>query len=129
MQTIDLGPAFFHFIRVRNAPLLHTALTIETDPPFRKSRSLIARVPLIPRIPVLRDLPLMDRAIVLGWWRHTDWDEETALMQALQGYGMDLYDEDLDDPEVRQVIRENIAAQGLPPDEEWQIVSAFGVVD
>lgn len=117
MQTHDIGRAFFHFIHVRpGTPLLHTAPTVEIEPPYRRSESLIIRL-----------LPFR-RALVLGWWEDTEWDAEEALMEAVRGWGIDPYDDSsMHDPEVRKLIRENVAAQSRDLDTEWTVISALGV--
>lgn len=113
-ETTDIGRAFFHVIHIQpGTPLAHLAPTVEIEAPYRSSRSLVIRLPF-------------RRALVLGWWRNLGWDEEEALLQAVSGWGVDPYD-DMQDPEVRQVIRENIAASGLDMDSEWQVISALGV--
>lgn len=81
-ETTDLGRAFAHAIALDpNAPRLHTAVTDELDPPFRRSRSLVLRL-------------WKSRGLVLGWWRKTGRDEDEALMAALQGVETSLLDED-----------------------------------
>jgi hypothetical protein len=118
MHTRDIGRAFFHFVRVQpGSPIFHTAPTVEIEEPFRRSDSLVVRLPF-------------RRAIVLGWWEDTGWDADTALMEAVWGWGIDPYDDRLQyDESVRQTIRENIAANisGDDPTVEWQIISALGV--
>lgn len=115
MQTTDIGRSFFHVIRVRpDTPLKHRAITVEIEPPYRRSNSLILR--LTPT-----------RALVLGWWTDTEWDAEDALTAAVQGWGIDPYSDSLEDPETKQIIRENIAAQSKDLDSEWTIVQALGV--
>ena len=70
--THDIGRLFFHTIRVqRGTPLAFRAKTTEVDPPFRQSHPLVLR------------LPLLSRALVLGWWEDTDRDEDEALSHAL----------------------------------------------
>lgn len=114
-QTHDFGRLFTHTIQlVEDAPLAHRAKTVEIDPPFRQSRPLVLRV------------PFTGKALVIGWWLNTAWDEETALLEAVSGWGVDPYDESIDDPEVQQTIRENVARSGLDLDDEWHIVSALG---
>lgn len=114
-ETKDVGRFFFHTIRInKGTPPLHTAKTVMVEPPYYRSLSLIVRLPF-------------RFGLVLGWWRHTGWDEEHALLEAVSGWGLDPYADDLDDPDTRQTIRENIAASGLDLDDEWQIISALGV--
>lgn len=73
-NTHDVGPIFVHGIRLdRNAPRLHTYPTYEIEAPYRRSNTLIVRL-------------WGERGFALGWWRHTGWDERTALLRALQGY-------------------------------------------
>jgi hypothetical protein len=115
MQTTDIGRAFFHVIHVkRGTPTFHMADTVEIEAPYRRSRSLVIRL-------------TFRRALVLGWWRDTSWSEEKALMEAVAGWGIDPYDDSMEDPEVKQLIRSNVASQSKDVDSEWHIISALGV--
>lgn len=116
--TVDIGRLFFYVIKVRpGTPPLHTAPTFEVDPPFRRSRSLIVRIPFG-----------FYSALVIGWWRASHASEEEALYAALDGYGIDLYDEDVDlsDPEVKHAIRDVVSRSGLDMDDEWKIIRMLG---
>lgn len=71
-ETHDLGPIFVHSIWLKEgAPLAHTAPTNELEEPYRRSKSLIIR------------LPFTNRGAVFGWWRKTGRDEEEALREAV----------------------------------------------
>lgn len=116
-QTHDFGPLFFTTLDLVPGPLLHSGWSQEVEPPFRASRVIVIR------------LPFLNKGLALGWWRKTGMDEEEALLAAMSGYGLDLYDADLDDPGVRQKIRENIAQHADDVDDEWTIMQAMGVFD
>jgi len=114
-QTKDLGRFFFYFARVQpGSPLVHTATTVMVEPPYHRGTSLIVRLPL-------------RCALIAGIWRRSGWGEEEALMEAVSGWGVDPWDDTLEDPEVKQVIRENVAAQIDDLDTEWQVIAALGV--
>ena len=114
-ETKDHGRFFYHLIRInKGTPPLHLAPTVMVEPPYRRSTSLVVRLPF-------------RFGLVLGWWKDTGWDEETALLEAVSGWGVDPYSNDLEDPDTRQTIRNNIAASGLDLDDEWQLISALGV--
>jgi hypothetical protein len=116
MQTHGIGRAFYHTIRVKpDTAFLHTAPTVEIEPPYRRSDSLIVRVPFTPW------------AIVLGWWEDTGWDPEEALMEAVSGWGINPYEDNLQNPEVAATIRQNVAAWSKDLDSEWTVVQALGV--
>lgn len=117
-QTADIGPLFFQVLKLnRNAPVLHSGKSQEVDEPFRTSVVKIVRI------------PLTGIGIAVGWWQQTGFNEEQALIAAVDGFGLDLYDTDLDDPEVRDQIRENIARRTDDLDQEWMIMDALGVTD
>lgn len=117
-NTHDFGPLFVTFVDLKPGLLpLHIGKSQEVEAPFRASEVLILRIPII------------NKGLALGWWRHTGLNEEDALLRAMEGYGLDLYDEDLDDPEVREVIRTNIARHAEGIDDEWLVLNAFGVAD
>lgn len=62
-NTHDVGPFFFHGIRLRpRTPLIHRAVTDELDPPFRNSNSIVVR--------------FFRWGIVLGRWRVTGREED-----------------------------------------------------
>lgn len=113
-DTRDFGRLFFHVVDLQPGPFLHTAPTQEIEEPFRSSTSLIVRF-------------WPGKGLVIGWWRDSGMDEEEALLAALDGWGVDLYDADLEDEETRQTIRENIASKVDTLDEEWLIIDALGV--
>lgn len=115
-KTTDIGPLFFQWIRLNSkAPLLHTAPVQMTEDPYHSATALIVRP------------PFLRTGLVLGLWRKSGLDEEEALLNALSGKGLDLYDEDLADPEVRRTVRENIAKHSNSLDEEWTIINALGL--
>lgn len=115
MQTRDFGRLFVHTLHLQpDAPRFHIAQSVSTDPPYRLGRPVVIRL-------------FRGFSVAIGWWMDTGWDEEEALMAAVIGYGVDPYDDDLDDPEVRQTIRENIAAHTTDIDSEWEIISMLGV--
>jgi hypothetical protein len=70
-NTHDVGPFFFHGIRLRpRTALIHRASTEELDPPFRTSKSVVFR--------------FFRWGVVLGRWRVTERTEEEA-WEALGG--------------------------------------------
>jgi hypothetical protein len=76
-KTHDLGPLFAHKINLqKKSPLVHRFPSHEIEEPYRKSNSLILR------------LPGTHRGLVLGWWRSTTRTEEQTLLEALQGRQM-----------------------------------------
>lgn len=84
-QTHDLGPFFFHTIDLKeDSPRFHRAQTHEVDEPFRISNSLVLRI-------------FGTYGIVLGRWRETDLDEESALIQAMDSREMAVEPADLED--------------------------------
>jgi hypothetical protein len=115
-DTKDFGRLFFHVINIQRegVPFLHRAFSQEIEAPFREARPW-----------VLKFWP--GKGLVFGLWHRTEKTEEQALYDALEGWGLDLYGEDLDDPDVRQTVRENVARNTESLDEEWQILSALGV--
>lgn len=114
-QTKDIGRVFFYISRVQpGTPFVHTAVTVMIEKPFRRAQSVIIRLP-------------RTRALIVGLWRDTGWGEERALMEAVSGWGVDPYDDALEQPEVKATIRENIASSGLDLDAEWTIIDALGV--
>lgn len=114
-QTLDIGPLFVHMLKVRPGPLIHFGSSQEVERPYRHSRVVVMRL-----------WPLR-RALAFGWWRDTGLTEEQALTKALQGYGIDLYNEDVTNPEVRAIIRENVAKVSETVDDEWLILDALGL--
>lgn len=114
-QTRDLGRFFFYFSGIQpDAPRVHTATTVMVEPPYHRGHSLVIRLPF-------------GQGLVLGFWKRSGWDEEQALLEAVSGWGVDPWDTALDDPEVKQTIRDNVAAQVDDVDLEWQVISALGV--
>lgn len=113
MKTRDLGSAFLHLARFAGdeLPLVARIPSQEIDPPFRRSNSILFRV------------PFTSYGIVVGWWQKSGFGEEEALMTALSAYGLDLYNDDLSDPEVRMRVRERIAEHVDDPDDEWVVMS------
>lgn len=76
-KTHDLGPLFVHGIKLRkDSPLVHTFPSHEMEEPYRRSNTLILR------------LPRGHRGVAIGWWRRTTRTEEQALLEALQGRKM-----------------------------------------
>lgn len=64
-NTHDVGPFFFHGIRLRpRTALIHRAVTDELDPPFRTSNSVVLR--------------FFRWGLVLGRWRATGRTDEEA---------------------------------------------------
>lgn len=127
-ETKGLGRLYFHTMKLAaGSPFLHTAPTDELDPPFRKGRGLVIRLwKIFDRS--LRKHEWDYRAIVVGIWTGKHPNEEAAVSSALQGWGMDVYDEeDLTDPDIAAVIRDNIARHTSDVDEEWTILSHLGV--
>lgn len=114
-QTFDVGRLFLHVLKVEPGPLVHFGTSQEIERPFRRSRVVVVRL-----------WPLR-RALAIGWWRKTGFTEEQALTKALQGYGIDLYNEDVTNPETRAVIRENVAKVSKTFDDEWLIVDTLGL--
>lgn len=114
-ETKDLGRFFYYIARVMpRSPFVHGATTVMVEPPYHRARTLIVRLPF-------------HRALVIGIWKRSGWGEEQALLEAVSGWGVDPWDTSLEDPEVKQVIRENVAAQIDDFDTEWQVISALGV--
>lgn len=115
-ETKDFGRLFVHMIRVLpGTVLVHRAQTVEIEPPYRFGRPLVIRLPF-------------GRALVIGWWLASNWDEEEALFEAVSGWGIDPYDEEMDD-DTRQSIREHVAASGMDLEDEWKIISALGAAE
>lgn len=114
METKDFGRLFVHTIQVvPGTRLIHRAQTVEINEPYRYGRPFIFRLPF-------------GRALVVGWWRYSNWDAETALMQAVSGWGIDPYDESIDDEDTKQSIREHVAASGLDVEDEWRVIAMLG---
>ena len=113
--------AFFHFglftadETVRRVPVLGRIPSQEIEPPFRRANSFFFR------------FPFTTFGIIFGWWKDTDLSEEEAILLAMSGYGLDLYDEDLENDDTRDLIRRNIADNVEDIDDEWQIVQALGL--
>lgn len=123
MATHDIGSRFFwQSIRIfhRPAPLVTFGKTTMTEPPFKKARPLIIRV------------PFTTHAVALGLWEETGWDEEEALYNALSGWGFDPFEEDkVHAPRAYDThrVREAVAAQGLDISDEWRILSNLGATE
>lgn len=74
MQTHDIGRVFVHTIRLKpGTPLFHRAITNEIEEPFRIARPFVFRF-------------WPGRGLVLGLWVHTGRDEDSALLDAIDGY-------------------------------------------
>lgn len=70
MKTHDIGPLFWHTIRLKpGTPRLHRAVSNETDPPFRSAHPRVLRVG--------------HRGLVFGKWQKEDRTEEQALVAAM----------------------------------------------
>lgn len=114
-QTFDIGPLFFQVLELRPGPLLHTGVSQEIEEPYRRSDVLVVRI------------PFTGRGIAVGWWKESGFDEVQALETAIAGHGLDVFDIDLEDEDVRDQIRANVAKNSSSLDEEWQILNALGV--
>lgn len=115
-KTTDVGRVFLHIIRVNpGTKFFHRGKSVEVEHPYRTGKPLIMRLPF-------------RRALVIGVWQDTGWDETTALYEAVSGWGVDPYSTELDEiaAETRAMIRDNIAASGLDLDEEWKVISMLG---
>lgn len=78
-NTHGIGKLFFHRVELRKGTsFLHRAVTIEIEPPFRMSRSLVLRI--------------WKWGLVLGRWDETLLDEDTALTVAIQATEIPLQD-------------------------------------
>jgi len=115
LVTFDVGPLFFHLVSLEPAPLVHFGQSQEITRPYRSSPVVIFR--LFP----------FHVGLVMGWWRNGGLTEEQALSKAMQAYGIELFSGDIDDPEVRASIRENIAKATHTVEDEWLIVEALGL--
>lgn len=117
-NTKDFGRAFVQFVSLNDGtPFIHTATSQAIEPPFPHARVVIVRV------------PFTHTGVVLGWWQSSGFNEEEALLAAMEARGLDLYDVDLDDDKVRDTVRRKIAENTDSWDEEWEILSAFGLTD
>lgn len=114
-ETKDIGRFFWQLVKVRRTARPFAIVpSVEIEHPFRRSRCVVFH------------LPGLSTGLVLGWWRNTGWDEETALMEAVSGWGIDPYDESFESADTKRAIRENVAASGMDLDDEWQIISMLG---
>jgi hypothetical protein len=117
-QTRDIGPFFAHTIYLDplKAPRFQDGNTQETDEPFRRSKS---RVILLRR--------KTGRALVLGKWVHTGFEEEEALLRAFthEGFG------GIEIPDYRpgeeDAARAVIARHATDLDDEWNIIEHLGL--
>lgn len=118
-RTHDVGPLFFHVVRIETGtPLFHRGTTQEISPPFRCSRPLCIRIPGL-------------RCLVVGWWHDSGIEfEEEAVLKALDGFGIEFdWEQDLEDNDVVQMIRERVADHAGDVDEEWTILEAVGMFE
>lgn len=113
-RTRDLGRLFFAMLRLEPAPLIHIGTSQEIEPPFRRSRVVVFRLPF-------------HRGLAVGWWRSSGLSEEEALIKAFHGYGFNLTEDELMDPEVRVKVRNTVARCTETIEDEWIIVSALGL--
>lgn len=98
-KTHDLGPLFVHKIALqKKSPLAHRFPSHELEEPYRRSNSLILR------------LPGTTRGAVFGWWRSTSRTEEQTLLEALQGRRMT--DDEFFEAEADVVQKKLVATQG-----------------
>jgi len=75
--THDLWRFFWHSIQLqKKSPLIHRYPTHELEEPYRRSNSLILR------------LPWSHRGLVMGLWRSTGRTEQETLMDAMEGRQM-----------------------------------------
>lgn len=71
MRTHDIGPFFWHNIRLtKEAPLIHSAETWETEEPYRSSKVIIFKL-------------TATRGVVMGWWHETGHDQWEQLADAI----------------------------------------------
>ena len=99
-DTHALGPIFVQSIWLtEGAPVFHTAPTNELEEPYRKSKSLIVRI------------PFSRRAVVLGFWRKTERTEDEALAEAVnltqprEGVGSYIgYDPESYEPQIAREV-------------------------
>ena len=120
-DTKDFGPFYTHTLRLSpGSPPVHTAPTHEVDSPFRKGRGVVFRGRW--------DAASQEyRARIVGIWYGRHPSEEAACNAALQSWGLDVYEEDLEDVEVQAMIRDNLARHTDDVEEEWTILSHLGV--
>lgn len=72
-DTLDVWRFFAHWISLTpGSPRFHRAPTQEMDDPYRRSNSLVVRL-------------WGERGLVLGRWRDTGYDEDTATLLGLGG--------------------------------------------
>ncbi len=118
-ETHDFGPKKRLFLTalslIPKSPPIALVEYDETDPPYRVGHALAFRI-----------WPL-NWAVVLGAWFHTGRTEEEAALSVLSGRGLDLYDADLSDPDVKAAIRDKIARTTDDPEQEWILISHLGV--
>lgn len=130
-RTHDLGPFFYHLCRFSSehrVPLAGRIPSQEINPPFRSSNARFLRLPFT--LGLRASVTQFPLGIVWGVWRYSEVDEEQALMVAMSGYGLDIYDDiDLTDSETRAEIRANIAEHTDSWDEEWEVINMLGVVE
>lgn len=111
---------FWQILQVPHKPaLISRGWSTQIEPPFRRA------------VPVVLRIPFTTFAIAFGYWKDTGWEEEEALLAALAGWGVDLFEDPNDDDEwtTPQMIREAVSAQGLDLDDEWRVISALGVAE
>lgn len=98
-KTHDLGPFFVHKISLqKKSPIVHRFPSHELEEPYRKSNSLILR------------LPRTTRGAVIGWWQGTARTEEQTLLEALQGRQMT--DDEFFATEADTIKKRLVASQG-----------------
>lgn len=101
-KTLDIGPLFFQLLSVKKGtPFYHKAIqSQEIDEPYRKATPIVVRLPLTVRPYFyklwgwLNDDPVVtgfqhgftiqfNRALAVGFWRKTGYEEHEALAHAL----------------------------------------------
>ena len=118
MKTNDIGPLFFAPAKFQTnldrLPLFGTLPSQESEPPYRRATTLFARI------------PYTDKGIIVGWWRRSKTDPDSALMNAIAGAGFDL--DDQIDEEDKRTVREIVAEHSNGDlDDEWQIINMLGL--
>lgn len=117
MQTFDIGPLFFSPARfetnLARMPLFGTLPSQETEPPYRCSTVLFARI------------PFTKFGGFVGWWVKSKTDPDSALMKIIAAEGFDL-DDEIDD-EDKRTVRALVANHAEDWDDEWKILNMLGL--
>lgn len=119
-QTYDLGRLFlataiFKTSSGARPPLVGLLPSQEVEEPYRHSLTAFLRV------------PLTTRGVLLGWWRDSLLDPDSALMQAISGHGLDL-DDEIDEHD-RRTVRDLVANHTDDVGQEWQVLNSIGMED